>query len=98
MTDYGCSLPHYVPTDRLRPIIERSWTRQGRTLDGLAERSGVTSRTLRAIMNAERPSVRFTVADKVVTAIDVYLWLASPPHGLGDLYELDDPPSAQEAA
>jgi len=83
---YRFRVPGKVPADRLRAIIERCWTRRGRTIEELAKRSGVTSRTLGAIMNGERPSVRFDSADMVITALDPWLWQTSPPLGLADLY------------
>ncbi len=83
---YRFRVPGKVPADRLRAIIERCWTRRGRTIEELAKRSGVTSRTVGAIMNGERPSVRFGSADRVITALDPWLWQTSPPLGLADLY------------
>ncbi len=98
-THEAVGLPSLIPAVRFRSIIERRWIRRGRTRSELALRSGVSSRTIEALMRGDRQSVRFSVADKLVCAIDVWLWRTSSERGgLADLYGVDESPPLEEAA
>ena len=82
-------LPALIPRDRLVPLIERRWTSRGRTLGDLAKRARISTRAVEDLMRGDRANWKFTTADKLICALDVFLWYAPPPDGLGDLYGVD---------
>ena len=79
----------HVPASRLAPIVQ-AWVGadEKRTLVELAELTGTSDRALREWISGKREWARFSTADRVVTRIDVTLWLTPPEDGgLNDVYE-----------
>lgn len=75
-----------IPTARLQPVIQR-WLASGRTLRDLAVRSQLSERSMGAISRAERKLVTFGVADKIITAVNPFLWhTPEADGGLADIY------------
>jgi hypothetical protein len=78
-------LPSFLPAERFSALL-RDYKARGGTLAALAGRSGITDRALRQIRDGAVEVVRFGTADRIVTALDPWLWHRPPPDGLGDLY------------
>jgi len=78
-------LPDFLPAERFSALL-RDYEARGGTLTEVAARSGITDRALRQIRNGRVGVVRFSTADRIVIALDPWLWHRPPPEGLGDLY------------
>lgn len=89
-----------IPAGRLSPLVNAYLDRFRSDRDPhavgayrtLAERAGVSTKTLQRIANVTRPRVDTDTADRVVTALDrSYLWhIPADQGGLADLYDLLD--------
>jgi hypothetical protein len=80
-------LPSHVPTARIAPLLDAWLDGKRRTLDTLAARTGLNTSTLAAIRKRKRERTSFTVADKIVSGVDPWIWHRPPQEGgLADLY------------
>jgi hypothetical protein len=71
-----------VPSPRLIPVIARWLSQNGRTLRDLETASGISERTLRAILHGERETTTWRLTDRLLCAVDqVMLWHVPPDYG-----------------
>jgi len=76
-----------VPTPLVAPLIRR-YVDGGGSLVDLARRSGLDERSIRQIREKRTLSVRPSVVDRLLVALDlVELWFVPAPDGLAEFYD-----------